>query len=186
MRTQSARLQFGDPVGVEARLRQALEQFGGELCPFFGRKAESVLEQLARLVRHGRSIALVTASGKPAWPCPCCGYLVFTEPPGSSDSCPFCFWEDDLVQLLCATSSGGANRVSLHQAQQNFALFGAKEDRSRQHVVPPPAGQPRDVGWRPIDEAKDRFPGFEDAAGPKELGENLYYWRPTYWRLQQS
>ncbi|WP_241494482.1 CPCC family cysteine-rich protein [Pseudomonas asplenii] len=28
--------------------------------------------------------------------CPCCGYAVFEEPPGSHDICPICFWEDDL------------------------------------------------------------------------------------------
>jgi len=31
------------------------------------------------------------------YPCPCCGYLVFTEPPGSYDICSICFWEDDPV-----------------------------------------------------------------------------------------
>jgi len=33
------------------------------------------------------------------YPCPCCGYLVFTEPPGSFEICPICFWEDDVSQL---------------------------------------------------------------------------------------
>jgi anaerobic ribonucleoside-triphosphate reductase len=30
------------------------------------------------------------------WPCPCCGYQVFTGPPGSYEICPVCGWEDDL------------------------------------------------------------------------------------------
>ncbi len=37
--------------------------------------------------------------GNANYPCPCCGYLVFTEPPGSYTICPICFWEDDISQL---------------------------------------------------------------------------------------
>lgn len=37
------------------------------------------------------------------YPCPCCGYLQFGEPPGSYEICAICFWGDDAVQL----SSGG-------------------------------------------------------------------------------
>jgi hypothetical protein len=33
------------------------------------------------------------------YPCPCCGYLMFYEGPGSYDICKICFWEDDLSQL---------------------------------------------------------------------------------------
>ena len=35
-------------------------------------------------------------------PCPCCGYLVFDEEPGSYSICPICYWEDDAVQLQLA------------------------------------------------------------------------------------
>jgi hypothetical protein len=33
------------------------------------------------------------------YPCPCCGHLVYIEPPGSHDICKVCFWEDDIVML---------------------------------------------------------------------------------------
>lgn len=46
------------------------------------------------------------------YPCPCCGYLVFDESPGSYEICPICFWEDDLSQLRFPRMSVGANRVS--------------------------------------------------------------------------
>jgi hypothetical protein len=55
------------------------------------------------------------------YPCPCCGYLVFEEEPGSYDICPICFWEDDLSQLRWLDSAGGANRPSLIEAQVTFA-----------------------------------------------------------------
>ncbi|HEY5908286.1 MAG TPA: CPCC family cysteine-rich protein, partial [Vicinamibacteria bacterium] len=46
---------------------------------------------------------------KPRYPCPCCGYLMFKESPGSHDICKICFWEDDIVQLRDPHFSGGAN-----------------------------------------------------------------------------
>lgn len=59
-------------------------------------------------------------------PCPCCGYLTIGEqPPGMFEICPVCFWEDDNVQFEDPNYTGGANRVSLNQARENFKLFGA-------------------------------------------------------------
>jgi hypothetical protein len=59
-------------------------------------------------------------------PCPCCGYLTFGEDwPGSFDICPVCFWEDDPIQFKDPAYKGGANKVSLDEAQRNFAEFGA-------------------------------------------------------------
>jgi len=43
--------------------------------------------------------ALRRAASVPMYPCPCCGYVVFDEPPGSYAIRPICFWEDDLAQL---------------------------------------------------------------------------------------
>ena len=58
--------------------------------------------------------------------CPCCGFYTFDEKPhGNYDICRVCFWEDDPVQLEDETYEGGANRVSLRQARENFAKFGA-------------------------------------------------------------
>jgi hypothetical protein len=51
--------------------------------------------------------------------CPCCGYHTLQEkPPGTFDICPVCEWEDDLVQFNDPDFSGGANTVSLREAQR--------------------------------------------------------------------
>ena len=93
-------------------------------------------------------------------PCPCCGHLVFDLEdgwPGSFAICPICFWEDDAVQFRWPDVEGGANAVSLIDAQRNFRDFGACEQRSRKHVRPPRADEPVDPAWRPIDPAVDVF-----------------------------
>ncbi len=54
------------------------------------------------------------------YPCPCCGRLVFDEPPGSYSICPVCFWEDDGVQLRWPDWAGGANKPSLIDAQRIY------------------------------------------------------------------
>ena len=62
--------------------------------------------------------------------CPCCGYLTISEkPPGTFEICPVCKWEDDDVQFNNHSFTGGANRVSLNQAKENFKKFGAIEER---------------------------------------------------------
>ena len=63
---------------------------------------------------------------KRKYTCPCCGYQTLDEEsPGTYEICPLCFWEDDPVQFESPTFEGGANIVSLKQAQQNFIEFGA-------------------------------------------------------------
>ena len=70
--------------------------------------------------------------------CPCCGHLVFDEPPGSHAVCPVCFWEDDALQLEFATTpAGGANGPTLLEAKRNYYRFGACEERFRRRVRPP-------------------------------------------------
>jgi hypothetical protein len=51
--------------------------------------------------------------------CPCCGFFVFSEPPGSNEICSICGWEDDGVQLRYPGMSGGANSESLYHCQTN-------------------------------------------------------------------
>ena len=88
------------------------------------------------------------------FPCPCCGYETLEEcPPGTYDICPICYWEDDQVQYADPAYEGGANLVSLHQAQANFVAFGASELPRKTHVRPPCPADRRDPNWRPRAEA---------------------------------
>jgi hypothetical protein len=58
-------------------------------------------------------------------PCPCCEQLTLDEPsPGSFGICPLCFWEDDNLQADDPDYAGGANDVSLNQAQENVKTIG--------------------------------------------------------------
>lgn len=112
------------------------------------------------------------------FPCPCCGYLVFDEPPGSYSICPICYWEDDLSQLRFV-DTGGAN-IPLIEAQKNFKNFGAIESRFAKNVRAPLPSDKKEPNWRPIDLSKDlekRVPGKDyGSTYPKDLTE-LYYWR---------
>lgn len=72
------------------------------------------------------------------FPCPCCGYLTLSEPPpGTFQICPVCYWEDDLAQYVNPTLSGGANPVSLQEAQRNFSDFGAITRNALAYTRPP-------------------------------------------------
>lgn len=83
--------------------------------------------------------------------CPCCGYKTLEEkPPGTFDICPICFWEDDNVQFDDPDYKGGANDVSLKEAQKNFLAFGASERRVLKHVRKPRKGDEKDPEWKPF------------------------------------
>jgi Cysteine-rich CPCC len=72
------------------------------------------------------------------YPCPCCGFSTLSEPPtGTFAICPVCRWEDDNVQYDDVNYEGGANRLSLRQAQASFRAHG-KSDRQRRGEVRPP------------------------------------------------
>jgi len=122
------------------------------------------------------------------YPCPCCGYLIFDEPPGSYDICKICFWEDDLSQLRFP-KTGGANNVSLIDGQKNFIEFKVCEKRFLKSVRPISVSDIREDGWRLIDLKRDNF---EELISGFNYGETypsdftqLYYWRPSYWRLKR-
>lgn len=62
--------------------------------------------------------------------CYCCGYLVYDKPNGETfEICPICWWQDDAYQHSRPDSAGGANKVSLNEAKNNFKLYGACEPR---------------------------------------------------------
>lgn len=85
-------------------------------------------------VRYIIPRALKEASRKYAlsekYTCPCCGYKTFTkEAIESHEACRVCCWEYDPEQHENPYFTGGANEVSLVQAQNNFIQFGATERR---------------------------------------------------------
>jgi hypothetical protein len=121
------------------------------------------------------------------YPCPCCGYLTFEEPPGSFDICPICCWEDDLVQLAFPDMAGGANKCSLIEGQRRFASLGACEPRLIPNTRLPEKHERRDTRWRPIDPHNDRHLRWESKEDHslwqtvKDGHMCLYYWLPEYW-----
>jgi hypothetical protein len=104
------------------------------------------------------------------YPCPCCGYLVFDEEPGSYDICEVCGWEDDLSQLRFATVGGGANQADLVASQQKFIAATRAEPNRR-----------RDPEWRPLDLDMDKVevPEPERDYGMTYAKDKTayYYWR---------
>jgi hypothetical protein len=125
------------------------------------------------------------------FPCPCCGYLVFERMPGHHETCPICWWEDDLAQLRFPKMPGGANGVSLLDAQQNFAELGTAEKKNRGLPRPPFETEHQDSGWRPLDSAADNI---EEPHRGEDYSRTypwrdttvLYYWRKSYWRRLSS
>lgn len=59
--------------------------------------------------------------------CPCCDFYTLGEE-GAFDVCPVCFWEDDKSQCRDIDLIGGANKISLAQARENFRSFGASAE----------------------------------------------------------
>ncbi len=122
------------------------------------------------------------------FPCPCYGYLMFGEPPGSYDICEICFWEDDVVQLAFPDLAGGANECSLIGGQVAFSEYGACEQRVLPHVRPAGSGDARESSWRPLDVTLDSYlrwsnrPNHDLWHTVKDSREIcLYYWRPDHW-----
>ncbi|MGW0896206.1 CPCC family cysteine-rich protein [Streptomyces goshikiensis] len=118
------------------------------------------------------------------YPCPCCGHRVLDAMPGSYEICPVCFWEDDEVQFRWPTMDGGANKISLIEAQRNYQDFGAGDQHGRQYVRPPAEDEPLDPAWRPIDLTRDSFEDWdadERVPWPDDRSV-LCWWLPTFWR----
>lgn len=125
------------------------------------------------------------------YPCPCCGYRVFERAPGSHKICPICYWEDNLVQLRFPLMPGGANIVSLVDAQKNFKLVGSAHKRDQDVVRAPMDEDERDEEWRELDTTRDnpeiptRGVDYVDSY-PEADPTVMYYWRANYWRRFSS
>lgn len=91
---------------------------------------------------HGKSVRGINASlaKEDRYPCPCCGFLTHDEGPGDFEFCPVCGWQDDLSQLRFASMPGGANRLSLIDAQQAVVASGVL---NRPHPEVMPYSRPR-------------------------------------------
>ena len=111
------------------------------------------------------------------YPCPCCGALVFDEPPGSYDICPVCGWEEpDLAQLRFPRMGGGPNRESLMEAQQRWTNEAVDELQR---------GYPREENWRPLDPSRDDIEApvsGRDYGATYEADRTMYY----YWRTSRE
>lgn len=98
------------------------------------------------VVRKIKEAARITTM---KYTCPCCGYKTLDEePPGTYEICLLCFWEDDPLPFDDPDYVGGANGISLRQAQKNVMRFGVSEvcylDRSDKR------GQfEKDANWQP-------------------------------------
>ena len=107
------------------------------------------------------------------FPCPSCGFLVFSEPSGSYDICPLCGWEDDHVQLIHPLLQGGANRQSLAESQLEALKKWPLEIREHDSVL-------RDSAWRPLreEELKVSFDTPRDGQSYFDATseEPSYYW----------
>lgn len=98
-----------------------------------------------------------------------------STPSGSFDICELCDWEDDHVQLAHPRMRGGANRVSLVEAQaaalQRFPI----EIRSVKGIE-------RDPSWRPLRE-DEQVPGTHTPRSGKEYFEAAAAEDPVpYWK----
>ena len=70
--------------------------------------------------------------------CVCCGHKTFqSENALEHEICPVCFWENDPVQNSQPDYSGGANRVSLLEARENYKKYGAVSQEYSKNVRPP-------------------------------------------------
>lgn len=59
------------------------------------------------------------------------------ENPLFHDICPVCFWENDPIQNNNSTFVGGANKICLNDARNNYVKFGAISKEFLKHVRSP-------------------------------------------------
>lgn len=82
------------------------------------------------------------------FPCPCCGYETLENKlPGSFEICPICYWKDDNTQFDDPYYEGGANQISLDQAQRNFLKYGAS-NKSHLELVRKPTLKDKKIHFK--------------------------------------
>ena len=83
--------------------------------------------------------------------CPCCGYkTIEEEPPVHMKFVTYVFGKRIHIQFKEPDYEGGANEVSLRQAQENFIVFGACEKRCIELVRKPTSEDVKDASWKQI------------------------------------
>ena len=70
----------------------------------------------------------------PRFVCDCCGYRTLLRK-SQYEICDVCGWEDD--HGIDLDTDSGPNRITLRQGRENFARFGASDERSREWVRDP-------------------------------------------------
>ena len=114
--------------------------------------------------------------------CPCCGYEVCENTPGS-EVCTICFWEEDASQLFFPFDPWCVNGCSLAEAQVAFVQFGACKRSLCEEVRQPGPHDRKDPLWFPLWERPVALPDHETEAGSFPLratsppGQELRYWR---------
>lgn len=111
-------------------------------------------------------------------PCPCCGYRTLPVRDGY-ELCPVCYWEDDPSESRAPGFSGGANGVSIVDAQQNYLRLGAMNQAFVSKTRPPRLDEAQPADWQHYD-----LPGVEGESvmTRDEAGERLGVasWRITH------
>ena len=78
----------------------------------------------------------------PRYACECCGFKSLLSE-GHYEICPVCRWEDDRADRRPEgiDTHSGPNHLTLRQAQANFKVFGACDERRRLHARRPQASE---------------------------------------------
>jgi len=119
-------------------------------------------------------------SGRNAnYTCPACGFLVFTEPPGSYALCPICGWEDDCAQLSYPGMRNGANWGSLKEYQESIL-------KELPATVSQEGDYKRDEAWRPLRAEECRVPARDQGIAQVYFQTASEDAAPYYWRLRRQ
>ena len=66
--------------------------------------------------------------------CACCGFYTITE---IYETCPVCFWEEDIYQEKNIDDDSGPNKTSLREARRNFKKYGVIDTSFQEYVRGP-------------------------------------------------